>query len=105
MKPRPRKRTRSPGEARRGLTLIARLVTRVTLSTCVAASRTVTVSGRSPLSWNGVGSLISNSPTDPVGALPMSTPSNSTSTVETCVKSVPRMTICSRSSSPSPADT
>ena len=77
----------------------------MTLSTCVAASRTVTTSGRSPLAWNGAGNRISNSPTEPVWALPMSTPSKSTSTVETCVKSVPRIVIVSRSVSLSPADT
>ena len=106
MNPRPRKRTRLRGFAtRRGLTVMARLVTFVVFATTFAASRTVTVSGRSPACTNGAGSRIANSPTDPVCALPMTTPSNSTSTTDSCVKSVPLMEIVSRSVSSGPADT
>ena len=104
--PRPRKRTRRLGAARRGLTVIARLVTRVVFATCVDRVAHGDRERRARrLRWNGAGSWISNSPIEPVGALPISTPSNSTSTVEICVKSLPRIVIVSRSASSRPADT
>ena len=104
MNPRPRKRTRRFGAARRGRMLTARLVTRDSALTLFTASRTVIVNGRSPRGWCGASMSTLKNPTASVGAAATGTPSTSTSTAEDGAKSVPDRSTSSRASADGPVE-
>ena len=89
MKPRPRKRTRRDGGARRGRTLTARFVTRDCAASQFTPSRTSSVKGRSPRDWYGASTRTAKSPTASVDVLKTGVPSINTSTVVFGRNSVP----------------